>query len=150
MRKIQLAIFATNVSAGASKGNFIAHALLLKDSKSKKLICEIHIGKMITRFNPNPDYFLEDVLWQLNVYCQIPIFEIECDVHYPKPIPIDEEMGEEECMEVREKIGEILAATPFSYLVINFPALNIEDKINKLKKHGVQIESINSIQLHKF
>jgi len=149
MTKINLAIFATNISSDASTENFIAQALILEDLESKKLTCEIHIGKMVARFNPNPDYFLEDVLWQLNTYCQIPMFEIECDVHYPEPIDIEDEYGEEECMQIREEIVEILNATPYKYLVINWPTIMIDEKLNKLKNCGVNIESCNSIHLDR-
>ena len=142
MKQILLTVFATD-----SKGAFIAHALLINDLKSKVMTCEIHIGKMITRFNPNPDYYLEDILWQLNTYCQIPIFEIECDIHYPEPIDIEDEFGDEECMQFRKKIVEILNDTPYSYLVINWPSIVIDEKLNKLKNSGVKIESSNPIQL---
>ena len=142
MKQILLTVFATD-----SKGAFIAHALLINDMKSNVMTCEIHIGKMITRFNPNPDYYLEDVLWQLNSYCQIPIFEIEYDVHYPEPIDIEDDLGEDDCMQAREEIVEILNDTPYSYLVINWPSIDIDDKLSKLKNSGVNIESSNPFQL---
>ena len=149
MTKIKLAIFATNVSASASKENFIAYALLLKGSKTK-LICEIHIGKTVARFKPHLDYFLEDVLWELNIHCRLPISEIEREYDYPELIKIEGEIGEKKCLEIKKIIEKTLAETPLSYSVINFSALDIEDKLNKLKNHGVRIESINSIHLNKF
>ena len=93
MTKIKLAIFATNVSASASKENFIAYALLLKGSK-RKLICEIHIGKTVARFKPHLDYFLEDVLSELNIHCRLPISEIEWEYDYPELIKVEDEIGE--------------------------------------------------------
>ena len=145
MTKIKLAIFAKNVSASASKENFIAYALLLKGSK-RKLICEIHIGKKVARFKPHLDYFLEDVLWELNIHCRLPNSEIELEYDYPELIKVEDEIGDEKCLEIKKIIVKILAETPVSYSVINFSAIDtdVEDKINKLKKHGVRIESINS------
>ena len=143
MTKIKLAVFAKNVSASASKENFIAYALLLKGSK-RKLICEIHIGKTVARFKPHLDYFLEDVLWELNIHCRLPISEIEREYNYPELIKIEDEIGDEKCLAIKKMMVRTLAETPFSYSVINFSALDIEDKLNKLKNHGVRIESINS------
>jgi hypothetical protein len=144
MTKIKLAIFAKNVSA-TSKENFIAYALLLKGSK-RKLICEIHIGKKVARFKPHLDYFLEDVLWELNIHCRLPISEIEREYDYPELIKIEDEIGEKKCLEIKKIIERTLAETQFSYSVMNFSALDtdVEDKINKLKNHGVRIELINS------
>ena len=61
-------------------------------------------------------------------------------------------LEKKKCLEIKKIIVNILAETPFSYSVINFSAIDtdIEDKINKLKNHGVRIESINSIHLNKF
>ena len=147
MTKIKLAVFAKNVSASASKENFIAYALLLKGSK-RKLICEIHIGKTVARFKPHLDYFLEDVLWELNIHCRLPISEIEREYNYPELIKIEDEIGDEigdeKCLAIKKMMVRTLAETPFTYSVINFSALDIEDKLNKLKNHGVRIESINS------
>ena len=143
MTKIKLAVFAKNVSASASKENFIAYALLLKGSK-RKLICEIHIGKKVARFKPHLDYFLEDVLWELNIHCRLPISEIEREYNYPELIKIEDEIGDEKCLAIKKMMVRTLAETPFSYSVINFSALDIEDELNKLKNHGVRIESINS------
>ena len=147
MTKIKLAVFAKNVSASASKENFIAYALLLKGSK-RKLICEIHIGKTVARFKPHLDYFLEDVLWELNIHCRLPISEIEREYDYPELIKIEDEIGDEigdeKCLAIKKMMVRTLAETPFTYSVINFSALDIEDKLNKLKNHGVRIESINS------
>ena len=143
MTEIKLAIFATDSTT--STPNYLAHALLLKDSESKKLICEIHNGKMITRFNPNAYFFLEDMLWQLNDYCQIPMFEIEFDPHYPDPISIEDEFGVNDCMQSREKIAEYLNETGLSYLVVSW--LELINKISNLKKKGVKINATDFINL---
>lgn len=145
MTEIKLAIFATDTTT--STPNYLAHALLLKDSKSKKLICEIHIGKMITRFNPNANFFLEDMLWQLNDYCQIPTYEIESDMHYPDPVSIEEEFGVPECMQSREKIAECLNETGLSYLVVSWASVQVLNKINNLRKKCVKIDTTNFINL---
>ena len=147
MTEIKLAIFVTATKTNTSNSSYMAHALLLQDSESKELICEIHIGKMITRFNPNRYFFLEDMLWQLNDYCQIPTFEIESDMHYPDPINIEDEFGANDCMQIREGLSDYLNETGFNFLVIAWPSVQILDRINNLKKSGVKINTTNFINL---
>ena len=140
MNKLKLAVFASISSANPSSEVHMAHALLLEDTLKEQLICEIHIGKTITRFNPSKDYFLEDVLSQLNAYCHIPALEIESDVHYPEPIPIEEEFGIKECMITRKNIHTDLMASGIHFHVVNWAAAGVEEKINYLKSVGVSIQ----------
>ena len=142
MNNLNLAVFAKQSGAEPTSDNYIAQALLLHDTKKDKLVCEIHVGKMITRFNPSLDYFLEDVLWQLNNYCQIPTIEIECDVHYPDPIPIEDEFDIEDCMKARESLHQKMISSGFHFHVINWSSIGVHEKVNYLKNLGVNIQAL--------
>jgi hypothetical protein len=146
MYNLILAVFATKSDSQISSANHIAHALLLHDTKKNNLVCEIHVGKMITRFNPSQDYFFEDLLWQLNNYCQIPTFEIECDIHYPEPIPIEEEYGDELCMSARESIHHEMTESGFHFYVVNWGTVGVEEKVTLLRNHGVKIHQSSLLQ----
>jgi hypothetical protein len=147
MKKIKLAVFAKQLGEKPTSENYIAQALLLNDTKNDSLVCEIHLGKMITRFTPSQDYFFEDLLWQLNNYCQIPTFEIECDVHYPEPIPIEEEFGDELCMSARESIQDDMIESGIHFHVINWSSTGVLEKVNNLRSIGVNIQAVDLIHL---
>jgi len=142
MNNLNLAVFAKQLGEEPTSENYIAQALLLYESKNDKLVCEIHVGKMITRFNPSLDYFLEDVLWQLNNYCQIPAIEIESDVHYPDPISIEDEFGHEDCMTARESLHHEMIASGLNFHVINWSSIGVHEKVNYLKNLGVNIQAL--------
>ena len=92
---------------------------------------------MITRFNPSQDYFIEDLLWQLNNYCQIPTFEIESEPHYPEPISIEEEI--DDCMRYRESLHTDLIESGFHFYVVNWGTAGVDEKVTLLRNHGVKI-----------
>ncbi len=140
MKNLKLAVFAKQFGAEPTCETYIAQALLLHDTKNDSLVCEIHVGKMITRFNPSQEYFFEDLLWQLNNYCQIPAFEIECDVHYPEPIPIEEEFGDELCMSARESIHDDMIESGIHFYVVNWGPSAVEEKVTLLRNQGVKID----------
>jgi len=142
MKNLKLAVFAKQSGIEPTSENYIAQALLLHDTKNDTLVCEIHVGKMITRFTPSQDYFLEDVLWQLNLYCQIPISDIEYDVHYPEPSHIEEEIDFEDCMIARESIHSQMIETDIDFQVINWSSLGVLEKVNNLRSLGVNIQAV--------
>jgi hypothetical protein len=141
MKNLKLAVFANQLGAEPSSEKYIAQALLLNDSINDKLVCEIHVGKMITRFIPSQEYFLEDLLWQLNDYCQIPTLEIESDVHYPDPIPIEDEYGLEDCMNARKTIHVDMIVSSIHFQVVNWSSKGVLEKVNNLRNLGVKIQT---------
>lgn len=142
MTNLILAVFAIQLGAEPTNENYIAQALLLYDTENDILVCEIHVGKMITRFTPSQDYFLEDLLWQLNNYYQIPASEIESDVHYPVPIPIEDEFGDEFCMSARESVHDDLIESGIHFQVINWSSIGVLEKVNNLRSLGVNIQAV--------
>jgi hypothetical protein len=142
MTNLILAVFATQLGAESTNENYIAQALLLHDPKNDKLVCEIHVGKMITRFTPSQDYFFEDVVSQLNNYCLIPPSEIESDEHYPVPFHIEDEFGDEFCMSARESVHDDLLESGIHFQVINWSSIGVLEKVNNLRSLGVNIQTV--------
>jgi len=85
---------------------------------------------------------MEDVLWQLNSYCQIPISEMEYNVHYPEPIHIEEEIDFEDCMIERESLHLGMIESGFQFNVINWSSIGVHEKVNSLKDLGVNIKAV--------
>ena len=142
MTNLILAVFAIQLGAEPTNEKYIAQALLLYDTENDILVCEIHVGKMIARFTPSQDYFLEDLLWQLNNYCQIPASEIESDEHYPVPIHIEDEFGDEFCMSARESVHDDLIESGNYFQVINWSSIGVLEKVNNLRSLGVNIQAV--------
>lgn len=142
MKSIKMAIFATSKHGNSTDQNLTAQALLLKNhgKKTRSLECEIHIGEMVTRFTPSDNFFLEDLLWQLNDYCHIPYNEIKCDLHYPEPSLIEDEFGEEICADMRINLSHQLKESNLSFKALVWPGLNVDDKILDLRNSGVDID----------
>jgi hypothetical protein len=146
MKNLIMAIYATKKTESNTKDGYIAQALLLNNNN--QLECEIHIGKMITRFHPNPDYFLQDALWQLNCYCQILYDEIEMDLHYPEPVSIEDEFGIDCCMDNRDNLAEYLKETLITFSVIDWSNMANDELIKSLQTSGIDIISLY-INMHK-
>ena len=142
MTILKLAVFATQLGAEPKNENYVAQAFILYDTKNDILVCEIHVGKMITRFTPSKNHLLEDLLWQLNDYCKIPAEEIERDVHYPVPIPIEVEFGDEFCMSARESVHDDLLESGIHFQVINWSSIGVLEKVNNLRSLGVNIQAV--------
>ena len=140
MNNLKLAVFATQSPVDLLPESHIAHALLLQDVNDMNLICEIHIGKMITRFITDDKHFLEDMLWQLNEYCQIPSWEVECDMHYPSPIPIEQEIDVDECTRARESVHSQMIESGFNFYVVNWNCIGLEEKVSEMKQLGISID----------
>ena len=118
-----------------------AYALLFEGSRPT---WEIHIGGKIFRFNPHPDHILEDGLWQLNMYCQIPESEYKHDVHDAAPLTLEEEFGEEACLAARKTLTENLLKTGQHFRLLTWPGVwmpNKETQIANWQKAGVPMNA---------
>jgi hypothetical protein len=76
------------------------------------------------------------------------MFEIECDMHYPPPISIEEELGEDECMDIRLRIEDYLKESGLTYFVVSSPSIDILMKIHNMKIKGVNIETTSAFSLN--
>ena len=118
-----------------------AYALLFEGSRPT---WEIHIGGKIFRFNPHPDHILEDGLWQLNMYCQIPEAEYKHDVHDAAPFTLEEEFGEEACLAARKTLTDNLLKTGQHFRLLTWPGVwmpNKETQIANWQKAGVPMNA---------
>lgn len=139
MPAITASLFATQQRSNGPEESLIAHALLFEGGRP---YWEIHIGGKIFRFISNPDFLLEDGLWQLNSYTQIPESEYQYDVSENEPISIEEEFGEADCQEARQNISKLLTEKDIHFKLVTWPGVWIPEldlKIKKLKAAGVNI-----------
>ena len=131
MPEFTAALFATRERPHGTEHGLVAHALLFESSRP---CWEVHIGGKIFRFIPHPDFILEDVLWQLNNYCQIPESEYKHDVSENKPLTLEEEFGEETCKEARNNIAYELSKLSTHFKLITWPGVGIYDVKGKVKQ----------------
>jgi hypothetical protein len=139
MAEFTAALFATKERTPGQEHSLIAHALLFEGSRP---CWEIHIGGMVFRFTPNPEFILEDGLWQLNLYCSIPKEEYKYDVNNNEPLTLEEEFGEEECAAERANISKELATKDIHFRLNTWPGVwmpNLENKLAAWQKEGVKI-----------
>ncbi|MEY4702704.1 MAG: hypothetical protein RIR96_601 [Bacteroidota bacterium] len=138
MSSITAAIFATKVTS-TQEHQLTAYALLFEGSVP---VWEIHIGGKVFRFIANTDYILEDGLWQLIDYCNIPRAEYVHDVSNNIPNPIEEEMGEDICKEQRENITVKLYENNLHFKITTWPGVwmpKLNQKIEEWNSYGIQI-----------
>jgi hypothetical protein len=145
MNQLKLAIYAIYLDIEHISKNHIAQALLLHNTENDMLVCEIHIGRLITRFTPSQDFFLEDVLWKLNNYCQFSDVQLENEVHYPDPPFIEDELGHDFCMSARKFVHHRLIESGIFFHVINWSFTRVEEKVKNLSSLGVNIEAVDLI-----
>ena len=141
MPEFTSALFATHERPFGQEHSLIAHALLLEGSRP---YWEVHIGGKIFRFIPHPDFILEDGLWQLNNYCQIPESEYKHDVSGNAPLTLEEEFGEDICSKYRNSIVKELSETGIHYKLITWPGFWVnkwDAKIKKWQDEAVKITS---------
>jgi hypothetical protein len=138
MASITAAIFATSIKT-TSEHNLHAFALLFEGSAP---YWEIHVRDKIFRFIANPDFILEDGLWQLTDYCKIPYAEYKHDVHNNRPLTIEEEMGDDICTLRRENITLQLYENNLNYKIMTWPGVwmpKLNEKIENWNSFGIQI-----------
>ena len=141
MPEFTAALFAKRERPHGQEYSLVAHALLFEGSKP---YWEIYIGEKIFRFIAHPDYILEDGLWQLNDYCQIPESEYKFDVSNNNPLTLEEEFGEEICKDERTGIAKSLADAGFHFTLITWPGVwmpKLEEKLAAWKSMGVNISN---------
>jgi hypothetical protein len=139
MPEFTAALFAKRERPHGQEYSLVAHGLLFEGSKP---YWEVYVGEKLFRFIAHPDYLLEDGLWQLNNYCQIPESELKHDVSNNTPIPLEEEFGEKICMEARENIVEALIDGGFHFTLVTWPGVwmpRLEEKIAEWTPKGVNI-----------
>jgi len=141
MPEFSAALFATQEKPFGKEHGLIAHALLFEGSRP---YWEVHIGEKIFRFISHPDFLLEDGLWQLNNYCQIPASEYKYDVSGNAPLTLEEEFGEDICSEYRNNIVKELTETGIHYKLVTWPGVwmpKLDYKINNWQNAGINIIS---------
>jgi hypothetical protein len=139
MPEFSAAIFATNERPFGQEHSLQAHALLFEGSRP---YWEVYIGGKTFRFIPNPDFILEDGLWQLNNYCQIQESEYKFDINDNMPLTLEEEFGVDICKQYRTNISKELSITGFHFKLIQWPGFWINkwnDKIKQWQSDGVLI-----------
>jgi hypothetical protein len=90
------------------------------------------------------DHILEDGLWQLNMYCQIPESEYKHDLHNAAPLTLEEEFGEEACLAARKSLTADLLKTGQHFGLLTWPGVwmpNKETQIADWQKAGVPINA---------
>ena len=96
----------------------------------------------VFNFYPNKKYYLEDGLWQLSSYTEIPYEEYACDVSNNIPEDLETEFDKETCSEIRKKLFLYLKGKIISYNVIisnEYFKEKYLDLINELNKEGANI-----------
>lgn len=139
MPEFSAAIFATKERPFGQEHSLQAYALLFEGSRPYWEVC---IGGKTFRFIPNPDFILEDGLWQLNNYCQIPQAEYKYDVNENMPLTLEEEFGADICKQYRTAISKELIETGIHFKLIQWPGFWIDkwnDKIKQWQLEGVLI-----------
>ena len=123
----------------------IAKASLIKDNQplaDKRAYWKIEVKDKVFNFYPNKKYYLEDGLWQLSSYTEIPYEEYACDVSNNIPEDLETEFDKETCSEIRKKLFLYLKGKIVSYNVITSNEYFKEkylDLINELNKEGSNI-----------
>jgi hypothetical protein len=139
MPEFSAAIFATKERPFGQEHSLQAHALLFEGSRP---YWEVYIGGKTFRFIPNPDFILEDGLWQLNNYCQIPESEYKFDINDNMPLTLEEEFGIDICKQYRTNISKEITTTGFHFKLVQWPGFWINkwnDKIKQWQSDGVLI-----------
>lgn len=94
MKNLAMVIFVTKKSSESTEHELQNYAILYK---GKRPCWHLHVGRMVFRIIPSKKHILEDGLWQLIMYTQIPEDEYSCDVHYNKPFTLVDEFGKKSC-----------------------------------------------------
>jgi hypothetical protein len=139
MPEFTAALFAKRERPHGQEYSLVAHALLFEGSKP---YWEVYVGEKTFRFIAHPDHLLEDGLWQLNNYCQIPESELKYDVSINTPIPLELEFGEKICKEARNEIGKDLSAAGFHFTLVTWPGVwmpKLDEKLAIWKSMGANI-----------
>lgn len=139
MSEFTAALFATQERPHGQEHRLLAHAFLFEGSRP---YWEVYIGGKTFRFIANPDFLLEDGLWQISSYCQIPETEYIHDVSNNMPITLEEEFGEEICEQSRESIAQDIATTGIHFKLVQWPGFwknKWNDKVKQLQEKGVAI-----------
>ncbi len=131
MPEFSAALFATFERPQGPEHGLIAQALLFEGSRP---YWEIHIGGKKFLFIAHPDFILEDGLWQLNNYCQIPEYEYKHDVSGNAPLTLEEEFGEEICKQYRTNIVKDLSESGVHFKLIVWPGFWVNKWDAKIKK----------------
>jgi len=123
----------------------IAKGSLIKDTQplaDKRAYWKIEVKDKVFNFYPNKKYYLEDGLWQLSSYTEIPYEEYACDVSNNIPENLETEFDKETCSEIRKKLFLYLKGKIVSYNVIisnEYFKEKYLDLINELNKEGANI-----------
>ena len=139
MPEFTAALFAKKERPHGQEYSLVAHALLFEGSKP---YWEIYIGEKIFRFIAHPDFILEDGLWQLNTYCQIPESEYKYDVSANAPIALEEEFGEAYCNQERKELAKELAKSDLHFTLVTWPGVwmpKLEEKLQQWTSVGVNV-----------
>jgi len=133
------ALFATTNRQHQPEQSIRAHAIL---TEGHRPCWEIHVGDKIFRFIPDTRHIIEDGIWQLMDYCQIPEYEYAHDVHYNAPITLEEEFGRETCVSRRATLTKDLIDAGINISLMTWPGIDeypLNESLSKLKEADINI-----------
>ena len=99
-------------------------------------------------FVTDPQYLLEETLWQLQTYTQIPFADYSFDVNNNLPDLLENEYEEDDIKEGRSNLVNDLKSGNLSYSMISWPGMDLYEPaivIDTLKNAGAKI-SIHQIK----
>jgi hypothetical protein len=130
MAEFSAALFATQERPDGPEHRLIAHALLFQGARP---YWEVYIKEKLFRFIPHPEFQLEEGLWQLNSYCQIPENEYKFDVSNNAPLTLEEEFGEDTCKSSRDNIVADLLKSGIQIKLVKWPGNWMDSWNEKIK-----------------
>jgi hypothetical protein len=139
MPSFSAALFATTPRTFNNEQSLWAHAILKEGSRP---CWEIHIHEKLFRFIPDARHIVEDGLWQLMDYCQIPQNELMYDVSGNAPLTLEEEFGEEICVARRAALGKDMIDSGLTISLVTWPGIEenmLNQNLDRLKQSGINI-----------
>lgn len=147
MPNILCAIYATQIQPNRIDQTLIATAHIYDGDKP---CSQIIIRDRIFNFVADPQYLLEETLWQLQTYTQIPFADYSFDVNNNLPDLLENEYEEDDIKEGRCNLVSDLKAGSLSYSMIAWPGMDLYEPaivIDTLKNAGANI-TIHQIKLN--
>ena len=129
-------ITATTLKQNSKYSEVQAFATLNTISKP---MWKLHIKNLEFNFYPNPNFILEDGLWQLSLYLDISYLELSSDKSNNPPDDLENEFGNDTCNEYRFELGNFLNRNEVYYtLMLNEELITYKNikLVDQLCKQG--------------
>jgi hypothetical protein len=144
MKNTKAVITATTLKQNINYSEVQAFATLNTISKP---MWKLHIKDLEFNFYPNPDYILEDGLWQLSLYLDIPYQELSSDMSNNPPDDLENEFDLDTCNEFRSELGNYLNRSEVYYsLMLNEDLINFKNimLVDQICKQGAYVSITKS------